>query len=309
MVARRQAVEAGLGDSDLRRLLRRRELVPALPGVYVDHTGPLTWSQRAWAGVLFAGPDRAGARPTDRAALCAQSALRAWEGVESRHRCDAGPIHVAVDRDRRARAPAQVVVHRLAGLEEKAQWNVGPPRLRLEEAVVDVAATARDELSTVGTLTAAINSRRTTPDRVAAALADRTRIARRAFLASVLDDLEQGTCSVLEHGYLHRVERAHALPPGRRQAAAHARGRIYRDVLYEQFAQVVELDGRLDHARAEARDRDLERDLETALDGLSTVRLGWGQVFVRPCLTAARVGALLQRAGWTGRPRRCPQCP
>jgi len=64
---------------------------------------------------------------------------------------------------------------------------------------------------------------------------------------------------------------------------------------------VVELDGRLFHDAATGRDRDLERDLDTATDGRSTVRLGWGQVFERPCSTAAKVGRLLQLAGWSGR--------
>lgn len=63
---------------------------------------------------------------------------------------------------------------------------------------------------------------------------------------------------------------------------------------------VVELDGRLFHDAATGRDRDLERDLDTATDGRSTVRLGWGQVFERPCTTAAKVGRLLQLAGLVG---------
>src|SRR5690606_10057092 len=102
-------------------------------------------------------------------------------------------------------------------------------------------------------------SRRTTPARLRAALAGRSRIAKRGFLVAVLEDLEQGSCSVLERGYLHRVERAHGLPSGRRQVAARSRGRIYRDVLYEEFGRAVELDGALHHTGAEARDRDLER--------------------------------------------------
>jgi hypothetical protein len=67
LVSRSQAQSLGATPADLRRLLRRRQWARVHPGVFVDHTGPLTWRQHAWAAVLYAGP----------AALCAQSALRA----------------------------------------------------------------------------------------------------------------------------------------------------------------------------------------------------------------------------------------
>ena len=75
------------------------------------------------------------------------------------------------------------------------------------------------------------------------------------------------------------------------------------------FGLVVELDGRLFPDGARARDLDLDRDLDAALDGLLTVRLGWGQVHVRPCATAARLARLLRRRGRAGTPRDCHSCP
>ena len=46
----------------------------------------------------------------------------------------------------------------------------------------------------------------------------------------------RGPVSVLEHGYLTRVERPHGLPRGRRQRpAVSTRGRVFRDVDYEQY--------------------------------------------------------------------------
>jgi hypothetical protein len=298
VVSRRQALGAGLADHDIRRLLRRREWALIHDGVYVDHTGPLLWLQRAWAAVLFAWP----------AALCHDSALRAADGPGKRSRDDADPIHVAVDRDRAFVAPPGIVPHRLADLGHKAQWNLGPPRLRIEQAVLDVAAEAGDDFRAVAVLAAAVQSRLTTAERVLDALDGRTRIARRGFLSGVLRDIAEGACSVLEHGYLTRVERPHGLAVPGRQVAASSRGPIYRDVEYRPYGLVLELDGRVFHASTEARDRDLDRDLDAAVDGRDTVRLGWGQVFARSCRTAVRIAALLQMRGWEGQMVPCPAC-
>ncbi|WP_110180989.1 type IV toxin-antitoxin system AbiEi family antitoxin domain-containing protein [Nocardioides solisilvae] len=296
VVSRRQALEAGLGDHDLRRMLRRRELSRIHPGVLVDHTGEPTWRQRAWAGVLHAWP----------AALCDSSALLASENA-------GGPagsvIHVAVDRERRVVAPAGTRLHRVTGLHEMTLWNASPPRLRTEPAVLRTAARARDDFEAVQVLANAVQSRRTTAARLLHVLGTMERLPRRDFLARVLADVAAGACSVLEHVYLARVERAHGLLRGERQVHGSSRGPVLRDVLYRRYRQVVEIDGRLFHDTAAARHADLDRDLDAALDGLHTVRLGWGQVVGTPCRTADRVGTLLQRRGWDGHVRRCPSCP
>jgi hypothetical protein len=121
----------------------------------------------------------------------------------------------------------------------------------------------------------------------------------------VLADIAAGTTSVLEHGYLTAVERAHGLPRAARQVRATTSvGVVYRDAEYPD-GLIVELDGRLVHDSAAQRDADLERDLDAALDGRPTLRLSWGQVFDRPCRTAAKLAVLLQQRGWTGVPHPC----
>ena len=298
VIARFQALGAGLSDADIRRMLRRREWARVHPGVYVDHTGPLPWLQRAWAGVLVAWP----------AALSHESALHAVRRVSrpdpSRHE----PIQIAVDRQRALRAPRGVVAHRLSHFDDVVSGHTHPPRVRLEHAALDVAAEAPDEQAAVVTLADLVQARHTTADRLLAALAARPRIARRPLLVTVLGDVAAGTCSLLEHDFLTRVERAHGLPRAQRQVHESRRGSVFRDVVYQAFGLVVELDGRLFHDSARARDLDLDRDLDAALDGLLTVRLGWGQAHVRPCDTASRLGRLLRQRGWSGSPRPCPSC-
>lgn len=298
VVLRRQALDRALTPNDLRRLIRARQLVRVHPGVYVNHTGPLTQPQREWVAVLAAWP----------AALSHESALVVAGVANPRSGRGDDLVHVAMGHHRSVRLPPWAVPHRISDLDRRVQWNLAPPRLRIEEAAIALAAAATSELDSIATLARVVSSRRTTASRLLTALKGRTRIQRRAFLRRVLEDVETGTCSALEHGYLTRIEQPHGLPRGVRQATDPACGRLYRDVLYEDYGQVVELDGQLFHTGARERDRDLERDLDAAATGKDTIRLGWGQVFERPCRTAARIGGLLRTRGWPGPLNPCVDC-
>ena len=295
LIARRQALGLGATPTQINRALRRREWVAVHPGVYVNHTGPLTWLERAWAGVLAAWPS----------ALSHDSALRAGEGPGRRDRDDS-TIHVAVADGRSIAEPPGVRLHRTHGFTDRVQWNLGPPRIRYEEAVLDVAAEQPNQLAAIATLADACGARRTHARRLITRLEARAWIPRRPWLHGILTDVAEGTCSVLEHAYLDGVERAHGLPPGRRQASA--RGSTYLDVLYEELALVVELDGRLFHASATARDRDMERDLDAATEGRRTLRLSYGQVLERPCSTSRKIVAVMNLRGWAGTPSPCASC-
>lgn len=298
VVSRRQLHDALLEPHDLVRLLRRRDLVRLHDGVFANHTGSLTWLQRAWAGVLLAWP----------AALCHDSAIRAADGPGRSGRDDR-VIHLAVDRQRSLAVPSGYRLHRLARFDDTVQWNRTPPRVRIEEALIDVSSAMTDDFDAIAALSDAISARRTTPGRIAEHLAARARVPRRTFLTDVLTDLEEGTCSVLEHGYLARIERPHGLPTASRQVRDSVNGPVYRDVVYVDLEQIVELDGRMWHDSVESRDADLDRDLDAAVGGQGTVRLGWGQVHGRPCRTAARIGRLLAARGWRGHLVRCSDCP
>lgn len=300
VIARHQVLSLGGRPCDIERMLRRREWVRLLPGVFVDHTGDPTWPQRAWAGVLHHWP----------AALTEESALRAAAGPGWRRDDDRSAIRIAVDEDRKIAPIEGYLARRVVGLDQKVQWDAGPPRVRIEEAALDVAARAQTEFEAVATLADICQSRRTTAHRMLDALGGRRRLRRRVWLGDVLRDIAEGTCSVLEHGYLTRVERAHGLPQAHRQRAGYSdRGPLFRDVDYDPLPLIVELDGRLFHDSAGQRDRDLDRDLDAAVDGRRSIRLGWGQVFDRSCRTAGRVAIVLQQRGWTGAPRHCgPDC-
>ena len=299
VVSRAQLLAAGETAPTIRRMIRRRDLAIVHPGIYVNHTGDPTWLDRAWAGVLHAWP----------AALSGQSALRAHEGPGRTGR-GLTTIEVAIDQARTVIAPTGVRVRRIDRLSERVLWNTGPPRLRYEDAAVDVAARAGNVLEAVSALADMVQSRRSTAARLAAEVTSRTRIARRDWMRDVLTDIADGTCSVLEHGYLDRVVRPHGLPIGRRQVRSDDGSRVtYRDTEHDN-GLIIELDGRLFHDTATQRDADLERDLDAAVEGKDTVRLGWGQVFDRTCRTASKVADLHRARGWRGAPNSCglPGC-
>lgn len=271
--------------------------MPVFPGVYVNHTGPLTLRQREWAAVLYAWP----------AALSHESAIRA---ASSEARKEGGPVHVVVDAARRLTKQPGLVIHYSRHTTDRVLTHTRPPRVRLEHAVLDVASAAASDLAVVACLSGVVQARLTTPDRLLAALQSRSRVPRRAFIAAVLVDVRDGTCSVLEHRYLNDVERAHGLPRSIRQSGTRVGRRGFRDVEYAEWGLIVELDGRAHHDDAVARDRDLERDLDAFVHAEKpTLRLGWGQGVDRPCRTAGKVGKALNRRGWPGRPTRCsPDC-
>ena len=89
-MSRAQLVDAGCEPHDLERMIRRKELFVALPGVYVHHNGPRSWQQRAWVAVLVCWP----------AALAGAAALRAESGPGLRGFDESAAIEVAVDVSR-----------------------------------------------------------------------------------------------------------------------------------------------------------------------------------------------------------------
>jgi hypothetical protein len=303
VLSREQVIARGGTDNDIARQLRRREWAQVHPGAYVAHTGPLTREQEEWAALLYYAP----------AALTGLSAMRAYGllpgrdlAPSERHRI----VHLAVDRDRRLEARPGIRITRMQRFEEDVLGNYSPPRVRLEHVVLELVSSARREVGAVAVLCDAVQSRRTTAGRLLAALEGRPRLRHRALLRRILVDVSSGAYSVLEREYLLRVERPHGLPTGARQRRVRiGRSSAYRDVDYVQHGTIVELDGRLGHEAAMDRWSDLERDIDSAVAGSLTVRLGWGQV-LDPCRVAAAVHRVLLTRGWSGRPRGCtPSCP
>lgn len=258
--------------------------------------GPPTWFSQAWAAVLVGG---------DGAVLAAEAAAFTHGLV------DDPPDEIAVwlpaDADLPLRRPEppfgwswrrQSLPHRRVSLLDDL------PRTTVEDTVLDLVDLG-DQRAALDWVTRAVQRRRTTPARLARAASARPRLCHRRLLGSLLEDVAAGAETPLELRYLRTVERAHGLPTGLRQRR---RGLGVVDVAYDDFALLVELDGRLGHLGA-GRFRDLERDNVAAVRGLTTLRYGGSDVAGRPCRVARQVATVLRDRGWSGLPARCPRCP
>ncbi|GAA1476882.1 hypothetical protein GCM10009623_13280 [Nocardioides aestuarii] len=296
VVSRAQARACGLGDHDIRRILRRREWATVFPGIYLNHTGPTTWEQRAMAGVLHGATELDhNLRPVG-AALAGHAALRSAIGPGWRSRGDG--IEVAIEHGRSRERVRGYRFVRVTDLATRTDDVRTPPRLRLPEALADLAIGAGDELEVVQTVADACQSRMVSAHEVRQSVERRGRVRGRQALLAVLDDVAGGTCSALEHRFVTGVVRAHGLPMPQQQRVRtvvdEAGRREYRDCEWDDAGLVVELDGRQFHDNPRQRDRDLDRDLDDAAGGRRAVRLGWGQATRRRCRTARRLATILQ---------------
>lgn len=297
VVSREQAFRAGLTRSALDWQLHRGRWQQLHVGVYATFTGQPSREAVLWAAVLRAGRD---------------AMLSHHTAAELHRLCDKPStlLHVTVSADRRLRAIPGLVVHRAAYPERARHPSQLPPRTRVEETVLDLAGLASTFDDACGWVTRACGRRLTTETRLREAMAMRGRQRWRQPLSQVLNDPAGGLHSVLEFRYSRDVEQAHGLPPAIRQVrVVRDRRSQYRDVVYEEYRVVVELDGRLAH-RSEDRWRDIRRDNAAAADGCITLRYSWSDVTAHACRTATEVAQVLCLRGWQRPPTPCsPTCP
>jgi hypothetical protein len=297
VVGRQQLRMLGISRSFVRVQLRARRWQRPLPRTFVTFTGPMSFATRAWAALVYAGPE----------SMLSHGAAAYLAGL-----VDAPPdvIDVTVPHGHKVVRRSGVRPRQSRLYADKRHPTRTPPTTRLEDTVLDLTDVASTEVAVVDVVLSACQRRLTTAARILLAGRNRKRLRWRALIAALLSDVRSGVRSALEREYLIRVERAHGLPRGtRNRAEGEAGHRRYRDVRYGKWRGVVELDGEAAHPR-EKRELDDLRDNELVLaEGTRTLRYGWRSVVGSPCLVAAQVAQLLRSNGWPGVLRRCgPDC-
>lgn len=292
VLSREQVRGHGVSDHVLARLRSSGAWQSLAPGLYSVRPGPPAFDTLAWGGVLLGGPE---ARLGPRSSAFLHTLVTEPPPVVD--------VLVPPGGAYRTSGPWQFIRENPGMRSPRSPGS--PPRLSVEDAVLDLAATASVR-EIVHLVTRAVQLRRTRAPRLAVALGERPRHPHRRLLEDLLGDVGAGAESPLELAYLRDVERAHQLPRGLRQGSR--RGLPYlTDVGYDEWALLVELDGRLGH-EGDGRFRDMNRDNRLVLAALITLRYGWLDVLDRPCEVAAQVAAILVRHGWPGLPSRCPRC-
>jgi hypothetical protein len=295
VVTSAQAAAAGMTRNATRACVRTGRWQLLYRGVYATFSGQLSRQAELWAALLYAGPG----------AMLSHQTAAELAGVAD---TPSQLVHITVPVERRVSRAPGMVIH----LSTRASASLHPARLppqtRIEETVLDLVDRAGSLDDAVGWVTRAVGRRLTTQDRLRAALAQRARQRWRRELAELLSPDLAGLMSVLERRYERDVERRHDLPPGVRQVRAKRGDRTeYRDVLYEEYATCVELDGRLAHP-GEERWRDIRRDNAVAADGGVTLRYSWLDVTAWSCQTAAEVDRALRSRGFAGAHPCSPTC-
>jgi hypothetical protein len=296
VVAVEQALQRGVSHATILAHLSAGRWQRLQRGVFAAFTGRVSFEARLWAALLRIGDT----------ATTSHLTAAYLDGLAD----EPGQLlHLTVDRTRRVTGHLDGIrlhyTERVASIRHPARL---PPRTRIEETVLDLAAdtSSIDEVATW--VTRACQRRLTTPERISEALSRRKKMRWRRALVAMVADVAEGAQSPLEVEYLRRVERAHGLSTGVRNQRWVDRTIRWIDVDLDEFDTRVELDGRLGHEE-EGRFRDRRRDNKSTVSGKATLRYGHAEVFGDPCGIAEEVAAVLTARGWTGYLRPCsPHC-
>lgn len=275
---------------------RADRLIRLLPGVY----GDAALIRHGNAGLpALARVERDVAR---RAALAyadgsgALSRLTALDVWGLRRQPPAEPVYLDLPRGSGLRGrPQLVVAHRsdFAIAPPQVVTREGLPVIRLDRTLVDcwplLPPVDRSSL-----LIRAVNDRLTTPQRLAAAVAEVPRIADRGALSGLLDRLGAGCRSQLEIWGHDRVFTGPGLPTFIRQARVRVGARtIYLDMFAEAQRVNIELDGATSHGDPAEREIDLRRDALLATVGILVVRFTHRRLTAEPAQVRQETLAIL----------------
>jgi hypothetical protein len=215
---------------------------------------------------------------------------------------------VTVPYRRKVDDQSGLVLHRSRTLLGESEIVGYPPTTTPERTVLDLLDLQPTVTAALALIGDAIRTRRTTATRLRTAVeASRCTRWRRAVLKA-MPDVEAGAHSLLElEDATNR--RRHGLPFGRRQFRRATDGTEYLDVFIEEWDVHVELDGRLGHDRAREMWRDMRRDNRSVVQRLRHLRYGWADMLDRGCEVAIQQAVVLRQQGWSGKFKRCRNCP
>lgn len=267
-------------------------------GIYITFSGPPQRSAQLWAAVLYAGR---GARLShETAAEIIGLTDRQWPIIQ-----------VSIPPERRVMPAEGVLIHKSSYNEKIWRPPPGvPPHTSEEDTVLDLVHAAVDLDDVIGWVTRALAKCLTSEPHLKRAMAERKQLRWRRELDEIITAAAGGAHSVLEFRHDRDVQRAHGLPPAKKQVPFRKPDgtKGYLDHCYPEYRLIIELDGRQYHP-SERRAHDQARDNANAVAGATTLRYGWDDVTRRACETALQEAKALRRRGWEGTLKPCsPAC-
>jgi len=294
VVSRQQALASGISAGTIDARVRFGRWRVMHRAVYATYTAPLGRDAQLWAALLYAGQ---GARLShETAAELIGLTNRQWPEIQ-----------VSIPPERRVTPVAGVTIH-LSG-DNGRIWRPPPgvpPHTSEEDTVLDLVHAADNLDDVLGWVTRALTKPLTSEPHLRTAMDARKRLRWRYELDEIITAAAGGAHSVLEYRHDRDVQRAHGLPPARKQVPFRKPSGTqgYLDRYYPQYQLAVELDGRQYHP-GELRAQDQARDNANIVTGVATLRYGWYDVTRRACETALQEAAALRQRGWTGTLKPC----
>lgn len=293
VVSRQQALASGMPAHAIDAQLRSGSWRALYRAIYITHTGPLQQNAQLWAAVLYAGR---GARLShETAAEIIGLTDRQWPGIQ-----------VSIPPERRVTPVAGVVIH--ASSYNGRIWRPPagiPPHTSEEDTVLDLVHAAANLDEVLSWVTRALAKPLTSESHLRRAMAERKQLRWRRELEEIITAAAGGAHSVLEYRHDRDVQRAHGLPPARKQVPFRKPDgtRGYLDRYYPEYRLIIELDGRRYHP-GDRRAQDQARDNANIVTG-ATLRYGWHDVTRKACETALQEAEALRSRGWTGTLKPC----
>jgi very-short-patch-repair endonuclease len=259
-ISRRQLAGCEVTEDETRGLVRRRELIELLPGVYSPRPVPQSLEQLHWAAVLWSG-----------GTLSHRSAAPWWRVPVP----GASIAHVTVaDRRFRGKVPG-VRVHRVELDSQAVTWCSGLPVTTRQRTVVDLLRTekysaARDlrdralQLGWIDEQTIA----RSIDEQLGRTGNPQLRRLRSEVVAGAQAESER-----ILHGILRRAGLEGWMPQYRVRVGGRVR---YIDVAFPELRIAIEVDGRSAHGDWSGRfDDDRERQNDLIAAGWHVLRFTW----------------------------------
>ncbi|MGI8530795.1 MAG: DUF559 domain-containing protein [Geodermatophilaceae bacterium] len=277
-VARRQDLLAGgLTRRRLATALRTERWQLVLPGVVVNHGGPLSQRQRWRAALAYGG----------KAAVLSHRSAGVLHGLRVHEEL----VHVTVAHGGHRRSVGFVVVHQSTRLESTER--VG--RIRCTSAartVIDIALASRVRNDVRALVSDAVQRRFVTVSQLLAE-ARTAPLRGRRLLNDALEAVVAGTRSAGE-ALLRDLLRVAGVPEPEWNAEVRTPGgRFVVDALWRSARVAVEVDGARWHLNAVAWERDLRRANALQATGLRVLRFSVRQLIHEPAAVITALRAAL----------------